>query len=203
MTVQNSSLTGYPGIEPRVWWSPTHGYFLMRWSRQAGSELVDTWIVHWEGTGTAVELPGDAVEIGAFPTQWAYDRACEALHSHTQRADNLAGRLERLRLKVAGALNLRPDLPVEAAVDMALNRALGAPPVSVGQRRTWDAAYTRVSALAGLKPDEGEVSTWSLVERALRKAENDADLHREVLELAETLNVGLTSTERSPAWLTS
>lgn len=199
----DSSVTGYPGIEPRAWWSPTRGYFLLRWSRQTGSDAIDMWIVSWEDGAVAVELPPDAAEIGAFPTKWAYDQTCQALHRHRERADNLAGRLEALRLKVISALRLRAGLPIEAAVDAALHRALVVPSSSPEQRQSWNQAYTRVSQLAGLRADEGEVSTWALVQRALTRAVNDADLHREVTELAKTLGIGLSAQERSPEWLKS
>lgn len=35
--------------------------------------------------------------FGPRPTQWAYDRACEALHRHRARADELAAGLDAVR----------------------------------------------------------------------------------------------------------
>lgn len=194
------SFDGLPGVEPRAWWSPTRGYFLLRWSRAAGSEQVDLYTVSWEAPHQAVDLPADAVEFGAAPTQWAYDRACEALHQHAQRADNYAGRLERLRLKVIEVLELR-NVPVEVAVDLALNRALGRRPVAQPEMLTWDAAYTRLREVAGVRADEGEVSAWATVTRALTAAEGNAELHYEVCALAGRVNLELSEQERSPGWL--
>lgn len=191
------SFEGVPGVEPRAWWSPTCGYFLLRWSRAAGAEQVDLYTVSWEAPHQAVDLPADAVELGASPTQWAYDRACEALRQHAERADNLAGRLERLRLKIVSTLKLRREVPIELALDTALNRAH----VPAPEPMTWDAAYARLREIAKVRADQGEVSVWAAVQQAMTAAHNDVNLHREVCDLAARVNLELSDAERNPVWL--
>lgn len=79
-------------IEPRAWYSPTHGYFVMVPGHGFYREprilrVADRQVIH-------EPLPQDSRELGASPTQWAYDQACKALKEHRERADNYEGRIK-------------------------------------------------------------------------------------------------------------
>lgn len=191
----------YPGIEPRAWWSPTKGYFLLRWCRIG--DQVKTWVVNWADPMTEATLPEDAAEFGASPTPWAYRQASNAAAKHARRATNLEGRLLAIRDKIAFALGIPTASATTPAPEVMVDTALHAVLSSAGAARapkSFDAAYARLSEIAG-PLGEGETSTWSLVQRALEKAHLRADLHRQVVELAEAVRVDLPQAQREPSWL--
>jgi hypothetical protein len=198
-----------PGVEARAWFSPSQQtYYVQRWrfNQADGSPLV--WVAHEGGVTERTELPEDAFEIGASPTPWAYERACEALHNHASRADNAVGRIERLRQHIMRSLSA-PNLPLESLVDLLIARSGGQPlvepePVRAPRRPpTFDTALSRLTAIAGSRADPS--STWATVRGAMTVAaagENSA-LFREVVELASVVQAPVEESERTPAWLTS
>jgi hypothetical protein len=193
-----------PGVEARAWFSPSQQrYFVQRWLTQI--DRVDVWVAHEGALIERTELPEDAFEIGANPTPWAYERACEALHNHASRADNAVGRIERLRQHIMRSLSA-PNLPLESLVDLLIARSGGQPlvepePVRAPRVPTFDAALSRLTEIAGIRADPS--STWATVTGAITvaTAAQDEVLFREVVELAAVVQVQLSGSDRSPAWL--
>ena len=201
-----------PAIEARAWFSPsTQRYFVQRWTDRV--DAVDVWITE-EGQNpgypqVAITLPDDAFEIGANPTEWAYLRACEALHAHADRALAAEGRIERMRQHIMRTLGAR-NLPLESLIDLLLARVGGEPVEAtdptgkVLQRRpNFDRALARLTEIAGERADMS--STWATVQGALTVAASgrDTGLFREVIELSAVVRVKLDENERKPSWLTS
>jgi len=108
--------------EPRAWYSPTKGFFVntMDWP---------TKLIRVRDHMELPSLPDDARELGASPTQWAYDQACTALKEHRERSDNYEGRMLALVTKIheAKGLGFEPQISnLESLVDyliQALARA--------------------------------------------------------------------------------
>lgn len=197
-----------PGVEARAWFSPSQqSYFVQRWRRDENG--VTVWITQ-EGRITPMpegwQLPEDAFEIGANPTEWAYQRACEALHAHADRAVTAEGRIERLRQHIMRTTGAR-NLPLESLVDLLLARTGGTPVVAaepVAQAvPNFDRALARLTEIAGVRADMS--STWATVQGALTSAaaQRDSALFHEVIELSAVVRVDLPERERNPAWLSS
>lgn len=200
-----------PGVEARAWFSPSQEcYYVQRWRPDADGGQVAIWISR-EGSPSrlpgSVTLPEDAFEIGANPTEWAYLRACEALHNHAERAVAAEGRIERMRQHVMRTLSA-PNLPLESLIDLLMARAGGKPLAEPARadpppRATFDSALARLTAIAGDRADMS--STWATVQGALTAAAaaKNAELFGEVVELSAAVRVELTENERNPSWLTS
>lgn len=201
-----------PGIEARAWFSPSaNSYFVQRWTVRG--DAVDVWIAR-EGQDrlypeVAVTLPEDAFEIGANPTEFAYDRMRGAAMEQHERAITAEGRIERLRQHVMRTLGAR-NMPLESLVDMLMARAGGEPVAAtdpsgkVLQRRpNFDAALARLTEIAGDRADMS--STWATVRGAMTVAAagRDSDLFREVIELSAVVKQPIEESERNPAWLKS
>lgn len=121
-------------FDPRCWYSPSKGYYVSVWPgadpmmdamgfrAKKGAVLL---VMHVDTGATSFDLPEDAREIGAAPTQWAYDRACEALKKHRERADNADGRLRLLSDKLRAVVGgdwvtgyMPPEIGVDALIHM-------------------------------------------------------------------------------------
>jgi len=108
-------------MDPRCWYSPTKGYYISVWP--GGDAL--TLAMHVDTRETSFELPEDARELGAAPTQWAYDKACEALKKHRERADNAVGQMRQLSAKirkVVGGDFVGGYMPAEIGVDALIHK---------------------------------------------------------------------------------
>ncbi len=196
-----------PGVEARAWFSPSTGrYFVQRWLDRV--DAVDVWVAREGGEfaypKTPPELPEDAFEIGANPTEYElsfHKGAAEIQHGRALAAE---GRIERLRRHLMQTMSL-PNLPLESLVDALAARAGLAPlPASTPTRPpTFDVAMTRLGEIGGCEPTE--ISSWGRVHAALAAAAADRNekLHAEVVSLADIVGVQLRTQERTPVWLTS
>jgi hypothetical protein len=194
-----------PGVEARAWFSRSQGrYYVQRWTDRG--EAVDVWLAPEGEFGypkTAPQLPEDAVEIGANPTEYElsfHKGAAEIQHGRALAAE---GRIERVRQHLMRSMGL-PNLPLESLVDTLAARAGLAPIPAVTPKRppTFDVAMTRLGEIGGCEPTE--ISSWGRVHAALAAAAADRNerLHTEVVSLADIVGVQLRTQERTPVWLT-